>query len=117
MHRLGPKLLSLLMSPRAVALNRAAAADPTGERGIALSGKGGDTIAPLIANVLKNARDQGHIALEDVGEVTAVNLGLLIGDLQIRGIIGRISEPAPDWIEDRSSTAVSHLLALFGKRK
>ena len=50
---LGPKLLDLLTGDRAVALNRAAAADSSGELGAAISQSGREAVFPLLKKVLE----------------------------------------------------------------
>lgn len=94
LRALGPRLLSLLVSPRAIQLNRAAAADPTGELGAVISERGRETVAPLIGEVLERARRDGALAFEETGEAVVLYLNLLVGDLQIRRVIGR--EPPLD---------------------
>ncbi|MCY6383432.1 TetR/AcrR family transcriptional regulator [Hoeflea prorocentri] len=110
---LGPKLLSMLTGTRAVALNQAAAADPTGELGAAISETGRETIAPLIRQVLEQARDTGNLSFEDPQDATELYLGLLIGDLQIRRAIGRQPELDPDYIARRSELALEYLNTLL----
>ena len=113
---LGPKLLKLLTSARAVALNQAAAADPTGELGAALSEAGRETVAPLIREALEKARDDGTLAFERGAEATELYLNLLIGDLQIRRVIGREPEPDADFITRRSRRAFDHFCRLLSPR-
>ena len=57
--KLGPKLLTLLTGDRAVALNRAAAADKSGELGRTLSEAGRESVFPLLVRVLERARAGG----------------------------------------------------------
>lgn len=90
---IGPKLLAMLVSERAVALNRAAAADPSGELGRAIARFGRGTIAPLIAEVLEKAGREGALQIGHGGEAASLYVDLLIGDLQIRRVVG--GEPAP----------------------
>ena len=56
---LGPKLLMLLLGDRAIALNRAAAADPSGALGHTLSLAGRESVLPLLILVLEDARQKG----------------------------------------------------------
>lgn len=104
------KLLRLLTSDRAIALNRAAAADASGELGIALSKVGRERVLPLIAKVLGQIKDQGTFGGLSLEEVTRLYMSLLIGDLQIRRAIGVM--PAPNETELKTTTrkALDHLL-------
>ena len=80
-----PDFLAMITSDRAIALNRAAAADATGELGAAISKAGRDQIGPLIGQLLSRLDDaQGY----DLQELTTLYIGLLVGDLQIRRAIG-----------------------------
>lgn len=97
LRALGPRLLALLVSPRAIQLNRAAAADPSGELGAAISERGREAVGPLIGEVLERARHEGALAFDLTGEAVALYLNLLVGDLQIRRAIGR--EPPLNEVE------------------
>lgn len=104
------KLLRLLTSDRAIALNRAAAADASGELGIALSKVGRERVLPLISKVLGQIKDQGTFGDLSLEEVTRLYMNLLIGDQQIRRAIGVM--PAPNETELKTTTrkALDHLL-------
>ncbi len=106
LQMIGPKLLAMLAGERAVALNRAAAADPSGELGKAISKSGRDAVAPLIGEVIARAHQDGSIVIDDVGAATALYLNLLVGDLQIRRAIGGEPEPTAEFIEQRASDAL-----------
>jgi len=111
--RVGPVLLRLVTSDRAVALNRAAAADPTGDLGRAIATEGRDTVAPLIAEVIARGHGQGRFRIDDLPIALETYLGLLIGDLQIRRIIGRLPQPSPEALDARAAAALRHFLRLF----
>ncbi len=111
---LGPKLLDLLTGDRAVALNRAAAADSSGELGATLSKAGREAVLPLLEQVLLRARDEGQLAFHEISEAVGLYLDLLIGDLQIRRVIGRQPRPTRAAREMRSERAVRHLRIVLG---
>ncbi|WP_187431201.1 hypothetical protein ROLI_013500 [Roseobacter fucihabitans] len=111
---LGPKLLTLLTGDRSVALNRAAAADSSGELGATLSRAGREAVFPLLEQVLLRAKDEGKLHFDHSGEAVGLYLDLLLGDQQIRRVIGRLPVPSKTFIADRSSRAVSHLRTLLG---
>ena len=112
LQALGPRLLELLVSPRAIQLNRAAAADPTGELGAVISERGRETVGPLIGAVMERARQAGALKFDDTGEAVGLYLNLLVGDLQIRRVIGR--EPPLDAhaINRRAEQACERFLRL-----
>lgn len=112
---LGPKLLDLLTGDRAVALNRAAAADGSGELGATLSRAGREAVFPLLEEVLLRARAEGQLTFDETGEAVGLYLDLLIGDLQIRRVIGRQPRPSHSARAARSERAVRHLHTLLGR--
>ncbi|WP_422373286.1 TetR/AcrR family transcriptional regulator [Hoeflea sp.] len=113
LEALGPELLALLTSSRAVQLNRAAAADPTGDLGALLSERGRDAVAPLIGAVLERARAAGLVDYETTGEAVGLYLDLLVGDLQIRRVIGRAPQPDEAAIAERARRALDRFLVLM----
>ncbi|MEM8656898.1 MAG: TetR/AcrR family transcriptional regulator [Pseudomonadota bacterium] len=110
---LGPKLIDLLTGERAVALNRAAAADQTGELGAAISVAGREAVAPKIGQVLEAARTQGRLAFEETPRATELYLNLLIGDLQIRRVIGRLPPLSAEEAQSRAARALGQLSRLL----
>lgn len=111
---LGPRLLNLLTGDRAVALNRAAAADSSGELGATLSKAGREAVFPLLERVLLRARNEGALIFDNSGEAVALYLDLLIGDQQIRRVIGRLPQPSETFCQERSARAVRLLCQLLG---
>ncbi|WP_424976196.1 TetR/AcrR family transcriptional regulator [Dinoroseobacter sp. S124A] len=114
LDQIGPQLLGLLLSPRAVALNRAAAADPSGALGAALSEAGRGTVAPLIARVVQQAQGDGMLSRgTDFQEITEVYFSLLIGELQIRVVAGHQSPPEATARKARAARALTQLETLY----
>jgi AcrR family transcriptional regulator len=112
LRALGPRLLELLVSPRAIQLNRAAAADPTGELGAVISERGRETVGPLIGAVMERARQAGVLKFDDTGETVGLYLNLLVGDLQIRRVIGREPPLDADAINRHAEQACERFLRL-----
>lgn len=111
--RLGPKLLTLLLGDRAIALNRAAAADPSGELGAAISMAGRESVLPLIVAVLERAKSDKKLVFDQADEAAGLYMNLLVGDLQIRRVIGRVPAPDPAFCNTRSGLALSRLSRLL----
>lgn len=111
--QIGPKLLAMVLSPRAVALNRAAAADESGVLGAELAAGGRENIAPLIARRIAEAQAMGEIAAAPPAEIAEAWLALLIGDLQIRRATGAIAPPTAAEIETRAARALAHVKRLY----
>jgi len=114
LRTLGPKLLALLTGDRAIALNRAAAADSSGELGATLSKAGRESVFPLLQQVLLRARSDGDLVFERSEEAVGLYLDLLVGDQQNRRVIGQLPTPSKAACEERSEKAIGHLRLLLG---
>lgn len=112
LERFGAQLLTLLLGDRSVALNRAAAADATGALGAALSAAGRESVLPLLAQLLERERAAGRLAFDDATDSAELYLALLIGDRQVRRIIGRTGAPSPADARRLSARAMAHYLRL-----
>lgn len=104
----GPRLIAVLTSEEVVALNRAAAADPSGDLGRIIAEAGRGSIAPQLTALF--SRTMGN---DDPALITEIYLGLLLGDLQIRSVIGRMPPPDPVETRQRADRALEMLLRLF----
>jgi len=116
--QVGPLLIELVTSEKAVALNRAAAADATetGMLGQALAQAGRERIAPLIVRLLDQAIVTKVIHLsngQQVGDAADIYISLLIGDLQVRRVTGAIEQITPKQISERAARALQNFLRLY----
>jgi AcrR family transcriptional regulator len=109
----GPALLSMLVGPRAVALNRAAASDATGSLGQTLAEGGRGTLFPRLVAVMQQAVAEGALTGEPADTLTDLWLTLLIGDLQIRRVTGALPPLAPQDITRRADRALQTLCRLY----
>ena len=75
---------------------------------------GREAVFPLLERVLLRARDEGTLIFDDTGEAVALYLDLLIGDQQIRRVIGRLPQPSKTFCQARSERAVRLLRQLLG---
>ena len=87
LRAIAPVLLTMLVGDRAVTLTRAAAADPSGVLGGAIAAGGRDTVAPLVGGAIARVLKARGSDLP-VETATTLFLNLLIGDVQIRRVIG-----------------------------
>lgn len=108
---IGTKLLALLTSERAIALNRAAAADNSGALGAALAEAGRGIIVPLLEQLFQRIAQEAHLPIADTSAAVEIYLGLLIGDLQIRRVIGQMAPMTHSSCHSRSKDT----LLLFKK--
>ncbi|MEM1286140.1 MAG: TetR/AcrR family transcriptional regulator [Pseudomonadota bacterium] len=116
LEKLGPVLLALVTSERAVAINRAAAGDfyDTKMLGEALSQGGRGAVVPLIVKLLEEASKGDQLAVSDPAEAADIYVDLLIGDWQIRRVTGAMEVPSEAEIEYRALQALRRFLALCG---
>lgn len=104
---IAPVLLTLVLSERAIALNRAAAADETGELGAAIAAGGRDALLPLIAGLMQQAMQRGDIDAPSAEVAAGWYFSLLIGDQQVRRVNRVIPEPTSAEIEDKARDALA----------
>ncbi len=109
---LAPILLETLTSDRAVALNRAAAADGSNELGRAIAKGGRDAIAPLIGDLISRGMASGQINAPNPHQAAEWYIALVIGDAQIRRAIGVTSEPDQDVVKQRAAAGLAAFLKL-----
>lgn len=114
LQKLGPKLLELLTSTRAIALNRAAAADCSGALGQALAKGGRETVMPMIQSVFEALLAKTDTTDIAVSEASEIYINLLIGDLQTRRMIGVVPPFSKPEIEARADRALRMILKLLG---
>lgn len=109
--RLGPAVLRLVTSERAIALNRAAAGDvhDTATLGQTIARGGRGAIVPLLTRLIARAYPE-HPGPEDMAEAY---IDLLIGDLQIRRAIGLIPPLTEDQVAARATRAARLLARLL----
>lgn len=113
LSKIGAKLLTLLTSERAIALNRAAASDSSGALGATIAEAGRGTIAPLLEKLLDRMVQTGVLTVENSSEATETYLGLLIGDLQIRRVVGQLEPLSEAACSARSDRALVLLRKLY----
>ena len=119
LREIAPLLLQLVTGERAVALNRAAAADvnDTATLGRTIAQSGRETVVPLIGRQIEGLRQANVLAGATAPEMAEIFVGLLIGDLQIRRVIGVIDPPDSAECERRAGRAISLLLRLYSPER
>jgi AcrR family transcriptional regulator len=110
------EMLRLLLGERAVIINRVAIsefpADPAFARILTSRGRG--SVVPKLERYLEEHRASGRFDFRDAEYAAEILVGLVIGDQQVRRLLGSLSEPGPIQIEERAELAVKAFLKLFG---
>ena len=114
LRRIAPVLLGMLLGDRAIALNRAAASDPTGALGKAIAKGGRETVLPLLQKIMTDAVNAGTLVPPADGNIASLFMHLLVGDQQLRRIIGTIAAPSSRAVEAQAQTAMAQFTALCG---
>lgn len=114
LETIGAKLLLMLTGNKAIALNRAAAVDASqsGELGAALVSQGRGRIAPLMGKIFAKAVQNQELS-GPAPDIADVYLRLLIGDSQIRRVIGAIPEFSQDEADRRARFALNSLKKIY----
>ncbi|MVA97278.1 TetR family transcriptional regulator [Nitratireductor sp. CAU 1489] len=114
--RIGPLLVELVAGDRAVALNRAAVGDvdETATLGPTIAASGRAAVVPLLERLMQKAIDARELVDTDAAEAAEIYVRLLIGDLQIRRVIGVLHAPSRQEAETRAAAALGLFLRLFG---
>ena len=112
----GAALLALLLGPRAVAINRAAAeAARDGEMGRLLVASGRAATGGRIVALLRDRAARGEIEAADPEDPFSVFLALLLRDLQVQVLVGAAAPPDETALRRRAQAA-ELFLRLYGPR-
>lgn len=108
----GAALLELLLSDRAVAINRAAIAEARSDPDLArtLAKAGRDSTLPGFVSFLEARRQE--LDFENAEQAAGAFLGLLLGDSQVRRLLGVIPAPGKAQIDARAAAAAQSFLRL-----
>lgn len=112
LERIAPVLLMMLLGDRAIALNRAAASDPTGTLGRAIAKGGREVILPLLQRLMMDAINARTLSPPVEGDIAALFMHLLVGDQQIRRVIGAMAAPAARAVESQAKAAMAQFTTL-----
>jgi AcrR family transcriptional regulator len=111
----GRALLSLLLSDNAVAINRAAIsearADPTLAQTLSRSGR--DATLPAFVAFLEKRKEVEALRFDSAGQAAEDFLGLLLGDAQVRRLLGVLPIPGNVWVRSRAVDATHAFLRLY----
>ncbi|EBA09307.1 TetR/AcrR family transcriptional regulator C-terminal domain-containing protein [Sagittula stellata] len=111
LQRLGEALLEMLLSPEALALNRAAASDVSGQLGSVLAEAGRGAVFPRVAGAFARLVADGRLS-GPAEEVATLWIDLLVGDLQVRCVTGALAPPDADTRAARAARAEALIFRL-----
>lgn len=107
----GSALLGSILSDRAILLNRAAAADASGALGRVLTRHGRDSVMALLLQRLEG--EPLAPGFSDHGDMAECFIALLVGERQIRRVLGALDEPDEATCKVWAAGAVRRFLSLL----
>ncbi|MGH3146584.1 MAG: TetR/AcrR family transcriptional regulator [Rubrobacter sp.] len=109
------ELLRLLLWERAVVINRVAISEYPADPAFAriLTSKGRGTVVPKLVRYLEEQRSRGRLRFHNAEYAAEVFVGLIVGDMQVRRLLGSLPEPEPAQVEARARRAVEDFRKLF----
>lgn len=112
----GRALAGLLLGDSAVAINRAAISEVRSEPVLAqiLVETGREATLPFFVRYLEQCRERNLLDFDEPWEAAETFLGLLLGDAQIRRLLGVVDAPEIGDIEERAQRAAIKFLKLHG---
>ena len=112
----GRALAGLLLGDGAVAINRAAISEARSDPELAriLVETGREATLPFFVRYLERCRERELLDFDDPWEAAETFLGLLLGDKQIRRLLGVVDAPDAGEIETRARQAAVRFLRLHG---
>lgn len=111
----GAELLRVLLGERAVVINRVAISEFPKDPAFAriLTARGRSSVVPKLERYLEEQRSRGRLHFRHTGDAAEVLVGLVVGDQQVRRLLGALPEPGPAQVKVRADRAIKTFLALF----
>lgn len=100
-------MIRTIAGDRLTALDRAAAADRTGQIGAAMIEHGRDRLSPVIERVIARGCAAGLFAVPSTAVATGWFMVLVMGDLRTRRMFHQLASLSEAEIADRATTAVA----------
>ena len=115
LQRFGEEFLALITGSAAITVNRVAVASVTSNNKLArlLDQYGRQANLPLLDNIIEQAID-GKELLQDTPEnAKEIFINLLLGDMQIRRLLGMTPALSKKMIQEKTEEAVGYFMRLF----
>ncbi len=111
----GMVLLRVLLGNSAIAINRAAISEVRSDPSLAetLVNSGRDETLSVFVKLFESRKERGEINIEDTQLVVEDFIGMLLGDLQLRRLLGQISAPTSSQIIQRATHTANVFLSLY----
>ncbi len=110
LEKVAPVFLEMILSDRAILLNRAAGSDATGLLGAAISAGGRDEIMPLIQRLMSRLSTGTTTSAEQAADWF---ISLLVGDLQIKRFIHQSEALTKEQTDARCRMTISIMRRLM----
>ncbi len=111
----GQALAGLLLGESAAAVNRAAISEAYSSPSLArsLNELGREATLPTFIRYLEKCSEQNELRIENPEDAAETFIGLLLGDAQVRRLLGVVEAPEIAEIEIRSRRATQRFIRLF----
>ncbi len=111
----GYALATHVLCDNAVAISRAAIAEASSGSVLAgsLTRVGREPIRRTLVGYLEQCRARGLLNVEDYDDAVDTFVGLLLGDVQTRRLLGIVAAPCEADVEDRAKRAAEQFLRLY----
>lgn len=112
----GSALIALLLGESAVSINRAAVSEARSDPSLAdtLATVGREATLPDFVRYLESQDAHGSVTIDDPTRAAGDFLGLLLGDTQIRRLLGVLPAPKRREVKARATRATDMFLRLYG---
>ena len=111
----GRALLELLLGNSAVAINRAAISEAHTDPALAqtLASAGRDATLPAFVRFLERQRERRALTFDNASDAAEDFLGLLLGDMQVRRLLGVVPAPDVNANKARAARAAKTFLKMY----
>ena len=116
LQRFGEEFLTLIAGSAAITVNRVAIASVTSNNKLAqlLDQYGRQANLPLLDNIIKQAIEAKLLLLDTPENANDIFISLLLGDVQIRRLLGAVPALSKKAIQQKTEEAVGYFIRLFG---
>ena len=116
LREFGASMLTMFLSDPTLTMNRIAIGEATASPELSriMIEKGRNRVRPAIVDYLARCRDKGLLTFDDPDEAADSYIGLLQGDLRVRGLMGVLPDMDSAQLAARASRTAGLFMRLYG---